>query len=438
MGGAARIGMPRVCRCPSSVLGDVGYNTGMLKLLLRVLAALYESNLAWIVGCLLVFLGGALFVAYRTTGETNIKELFMGMIFGDPAVRAKQKEFWDRNPNLEFVRNYSQRNLTEVRVRDASSRIALLDRSILSDVRVQTSPCEGARTFAPAEIFSGATNMVCFTLEKPHDPDGEYMYRFAASFVAPGKPIPVGNFYDRFLRSRGMQVSVLRDDIDGQTLEGERPGVGAMLRVVTRSWAGTTYVFLAAPDAFVAQRSEEPAPPPGTGPPLTTFQQSVWSTLQSISQALPKALDRDLEDRLKAFDEEMRLLPESQWARASGLLQQAAELSLQPSRRDRLREAAKAIAQRATVEKPGPNAETLATLKTISQVLPKVADKNLDYQLAAFDEALRLLPEDQREPASALLRQAAENCVQQPRRERLLAAARAVAQGEALVPAGKN
>ncbi len=89
----------------------------MLDSLLRLIAALYESSLASILGGLAIFFGGAFFVVYKQTGETNVKEILISMVMGDPGVRAAQKEFWDRNPNLEFVRSYNQGSFQEVRVR---------------------------------------------------------------------------------------------------------------------------------------------------------------------------------------------------------------------------------------------------------------------------------------------------------------------------------
>lgn len=317
----------------------------MLNFLLKVIAFLFESSYAWILCLIAIFFGGAMFVAYRQSGETNVKELVLEMFVGDRATRAQQQLFWDRNPNLEYVRRYSQSSITEVRVRDSSSRTAVIDRSILSGVRLQTSPCEGPGMFPAAEIYAGATDLVCFALSKPGDTDGEYKYRFAASYTAPAKAVPVGEFYDKFLRSRGLELMILQDDLSVQILEGTQPGIGTMMRVSIRNYGGTTHVFLAASDAFAAQRSNAPAPMSGEGRPLTTSQQQGLTTLKSISQALPKVGDADVEDQLATFDELLRLLPKSQRTPASEFLVQAAELCPQPARKERLHAAAQAVLQ---------------------------------------------------------------------------------------------
>jgi len=222
----------------------------------RLIAILFQSGLAWCLGGLVFFIGGALFVASQQSGETNIKELLMGLVDEDSVARAKQKEFWDRNPNLEFIRRYNRTSMTEVRVRDSSSQIAVLDREILDGVRIQTSSCEGTRMFTPAEIYPGATDLVCFTLEKPNDAGGDYQYRFAASFSAPAKATPVGAFYQELIRARGMHVRTLDNGIDLQTVEGEgpEPGFVTVVRVAILSFGRTTSLFLAASDAFVVQR----------------------------------------------------------------------------------------------------------------------------------------------------------------------------------------
>jgi len=213
-------------------------------------------NLAWCLGLLAVFIGGALYVAHEQTGETDLKQLLIGLVDLDSD---QQKEFWDRNPNLEFIRSYRGTNLIEVRVRDSAAGTAVLDRSILEDVQVRTSSCQGERAFTPAEIYPGSTSLVCFTLEKADDSGSGYPYRFAASFTAPARAPVAGEFYQDLMRSRGMRIWVLGDDIDMQTLDGDTAdaAMATLLRVAIRSYAGVTHVFLAASDALVARRPKK-------------------------------------------------------------------------------------------------------------------------------------------------------------------------------------
>lgn len=212
-------------------------------------------NLAWCLGLLAIFIGGALYVAHLETGETNLRQLLIGMVDLDSA----HKEFWDRNPNLEFIRSYRGSNLIEVRVRDSAAGSAVLDRSILEGVQVRTSSCQAERAFTPAEIYPGSTGLVCFTLEKADDSGSSYPYRFAASFIAPPRAPAAGKFYQDLMRSRGMRIWVLGDDIDMQALDGDTPdsAMATLLRVAIRSYAGVTHVFLAASDALVAQRPKK-------------------------------------------------------------------------------------------------------------------------------------------------------------------------------------
>jgi hypothetical protein len=222
--------------------------------LLKLLRFLNKHpNLVIVMGCLTIFFGGALFVAYQQSGERNIGKLFSALILGDPGLREEEKRFWDLNPNLEFLRSYSRTSMVSVRDRQ-SGRTAVLDRSILSDVRVLTPPCASAAAFLPEEVFPGASGMVCFALDKPDDPQHEYPYRFGASYAAPGKAQPVADFYQAFFRARGLEVSVFTQNVDAQVLECQKPGGDTLLRIAILNYAGDTRVFLAAPEAFLSSR----------------------------------------------------------------------------------------------------------------------------------------------------------------------------------------
>lgn len=84
--------------------------------------------------------------------------------------------------------------------------------------------------------------------------------------------------------------------------------------------------------------------------------------------------------------------------------------------------------------------EFFGSLEAIARVLPDVPDDVVENQLVTIDMFMGLIGEGWREPAAALLRDAAGRCAEPWRQERVLRAAEAVAKGEscALTPEGRT
>ena len=193
------------------------------------------GNAFYIVGMLLVFFGGIVFVQYRTQGEVNLARLVGADTPNNP--------FWERNPHLENVDFYPKTTLYKLRDRN-SGATAVIDLQSLDTAEMKLRPCELAELPQRAD-YPGADGKVCFGITKPDSGSG-HLYIAAVSFTAKAKATQVADFYRALFKARGYRAAaILNDPGRAIVVEAQDESINTVARISVRSSGDTAYGFLA-------------------------------------------------------------------------------------------------------------------------------------------------------------------------------------------------
>jgi hypothetical protein len=196
----------------------------------------YKPGAAFtIVSVVAIFLATIFIARYRATGRIDLK----GMI--DQGTESKP--FWEANPHLELVDSYPHTGLVVVRDR-STGRTAMLDLAIGLNAQVRAVSCGDLAGFHSEMIFSGAEEIVCFTIDKP-DTGAGTLFTSGVSFVAKVKDSQVEQFYRELFTSHGKRVSVVQNSSRATILEAEDEDRDTVARISIRGSFDSARGFVA-------------------------------------------------------------------------------------------------------------------------------------------------------------------------------------------------
>src|SRR5437764_9443680 len=149
----------KTLRINQSGIGMRGaYRKSMSQSLLDRLLHYKPGSAFTIISVLVLFFGMILITRYRMTGHVNLRAMI------DQGTETKP--FWERNPHLELVDSYPHTGLVVVRDRP-TGRTAMVDLAVGLNAQVRPVSCDDSGGFRSEMIFSGAEEIVCFTIDKP-------------------------------------------------------------------------------------------------------------------------------------------------------------------------------------------------------------------------------------------------------------------------------
>jgi hypothetical protein len=189
----------------------------------------------YIIGVLAIFFAMILFTRYRATGHFNLGSMI------DRGTESKI--FWDLNPRLEAVDSYPHTGLVIARDR-ATGRTAMLDLAVGLNAQMRAASCDDSGGFRSEWIYTGAQEIVCFTIEKP-DTGAGTLFTSGASFKAQVKDSQVEQFYHNLFATRGKQVMVVQNSSQAIILEAENEHHDTVARISIRGEFDTARGFLA-------------------------------------------------------------------------------------------------------------------------------------------------------------------------------------------------
>jgi len=188
----------------------------------------------YIIGGFLLFLCMVLGSQYLSTGRVD----FESMVDSGTGY----KEFWVRNPKLEYLDSYSRTSLFLARERE-NGHVAMLDLTVVSNAEVRPQPCDNQIGGAGSLAYPQASQTACFTLIKPNG--SSPAYRTAVSFVAKAKDSEIAKYYTDLFRGMKKKTNVVQDSSRAIVLEAEDGDQNTVVRVSIRSSFDTVYGFLA-------------------------------------------------------------------------------------------------------------------------------------------------------------------------------------------------
>jgi hypothetical protein len=207
----------------------------MSQSLLDRLLQYKPGSVFYIIIVLVLFFGMIVITRYRMTGHVNLR----GMIDRG----TESQPFWERNLHLEPVDSYPRTGLVVVRER-STGRTAMVDVAVGLNAQVLPVSCGAVARFRSEMIFSGAEELVCFTIDKP-DTGAGTLFISAASFVAKVKDSQVEQFYRNLFTSHGKRVTVVQNSSSAIILEAEDEDRDTVARISIRGSFDTAQVFLA-------------------------------------------------------------------------------------------------------------------------------------------------------------------------------------------------
>jgi hypothetical protein len=184
---------------------------------------------------LVLFFGMIVITRYRMTGHVSLRAMI------DRG--AESQPFWERNPHLEPVDSYPHTGLVLVRDRP-TGRTAMVDLAVVVSAKVSPVSCGDFGGMRPEMVYTGAEEIVCFTIDKP-DTGAGTLFTSGASFVAKAKDSQVEQFYRNLFTSHGKRVSVVQNSSSAIILEAEDEDRDTVARISIRGSFDTARGFLA-------------------------------------------------------------------------------------------------------------------------------------------------------------------------------------------------